>query len=178
MALAYLHGIKCCEAHDDMAARDINAYYHARQLVKLEPFLHHFPQLQDLKDIKVPRSDGSVSEGGSFVKSSFEDYRFVRRTSAGDWMIRVTWAVPDDTMTKDMKVQDLALSGIDVEPIMALLNAGFYKEDYDKQQVAKTTGTLSEEHQAAAVMAPLTEKGLVHREFVPGMGPMYVASNC
>jgi hypothetical protein len=61
---------------------------------------------------------------------------------------------------------------------LALLNEGFYKADYDAQQVAKTAGTLSAEHQAAAIMAPLTDKGMVHREFVPGKGPMYVASKC
>jgi len=175
-ALAYMHGIKACAAHMGWAARDIAAYFHKHELVNMDDFLARFPLIGDVS-IKVPRSDGSITEGAKVLPFERTAFRFVRRTATGHWVIRVGWATADEPMNKEIKVADLALSGIEVEPIMAVLESGFYKEQYDAHVVAKTASGgagLSKEGQEELEAQQRNLGGNVCRVFVPGEGVKYV----
>jgi len=178
-AIHRLHGIKMCAAHQSLAARDVSAYLHTKQVVKVEDFLERFPLLTDLTSIKVPRSDGSVTLGASLMRSNFEESAFVRYSPNGHWNIRVVWPTPAGEMNKDIKVKDLALSGVDVAPIMAVLEAGFYKEAYDAQEAAIAQGAkVSGEHLAAAVAEVINSapgaNGVVCRALMPDGRVQYI----
>lgn len=80
-ALTYMHGIKHCAEHLDWTIRDIAAYLHARDLISVEDFLERFPLLSDVS-IKVPRRDGSVTDGAKVLLSDREVFRFVRLASS------------------------------------------------------------------------------------------------
>jgi hypothetical protein len=133
---ARLHGIYTCGSHVAWATRDICAYLQDLNVVPVEAFLGRFPLLSDSFSIKVPRSDGSITEGAKFSLSSLDEFRFVRKNHCGDWVVTVAWSVSGEPFLKDIKVTDLALSGIDAEPIIAVLQTGFYKEQHDARNLA------------------------------------------
>jgi hypothetical protein len=87
-------------------------------------------------------------------------------------VIRVTWVELDEPFSKDIKIADLTLSGIDVRPITAVLETGFYKTQYDAHELAKAAGILNME-QAAEVLAH-QGSGVVCRAFVPEEGVKYI----
>jgi hypothetical protein len=139
-ALSRLHGIKACRLHATAASRDVYAYLYSINVIKVEEFITRFPSLGEITSIKVPRSDGSIDTGGNIVLSSYDEFMFVRLTDNGDWVIRVSWISLNGPKVKDIKVADLALSGIDVTPILEALDAGFYKKQYDLREIAKRRG--------------------------------------
>ena len=171
-ALTRMHGIKTCAAHDAWAVRDIAAYLHKRNIILVEDFLKRFPQLSGVASIKVPRKNGGITEGAKVSLSEFSEFNFVRLSSSGQWVIRVTWVELDEPFSKDIKIADLTLSGIDVRPITAVLETGFYKTQYDAHELAKAAGILNME-QAAEVLAH-QGSGVVCRAFVPEEGVKYI----
>ena len=167
--LARLHGIIACPDHVAAAKRDNNAFLHEHHMVDICDFLKRFPELSDRKDIKIPRSDGSVTEGGYIATKTFDDEPFLRFTES--WHIRVRWVEPDEPKMKDIKVEDLALSGIDTAPILKALSDGFYSADVDARNAVIESCSSEERRKAEDAIEPVG----AFRVIIPGEGIRYAS---
>lgn len=170
--LARLHGIMACSDHVPDAKRDNRAYLHEHHMVAMKDFLERFPELSGRKDFKIPRSDGSVTEGGYICAENHDEEPFVRFTEKSQsWHIRVRWDEPDEPKMKDVKVADLALSGIDVAPILKALGDGFYTGDFDARNAVIESCNPDERRKAENSIAPIG----AFRVLIPGEGIRYAA---
>lgn len=126
-----LSGIKACTNHKTLAERHVKAWFHSNNAVPLEDVL----KLYDLPDgkIRVPRSNGTITQGGSFVKSTYDYGRFVRKDENGEWIVDVAFNDPAP-MNKSIQVKKLVLSEISTDLVNRLLehlDKGFFKADYE-----------------------------------------------
>ena len=170
--LSRLHGIMACPNHVPAAKRDNRAYLHERHLVAMDDFLERFPELSDRKDIKIPRSDGSVTEGGYISAENHDEEPFLRFTEKTQtWHIRVHWTESDAPMMKDIKVADLALSGIDTAPIFKALSDGFYTADVDARKAVMESCNAEERRKAEDAIEPVG----AFRVVIPDVGIRYAA---
>ena len=170
--LARLHGIIACPEHVPSAKRDNRAFLHGRHMVAMKDFLARFPELSDRNDIKIPRSDGSMTEGGYISAENYDEEPFVRFTeNSQTWKIRVRWTEPDEPKMKEIKVSDLALSGIDTAPIIKALSDGFYTADVDARNAIIESCSAEERRKAEEAIEP---EGAV-RVFIPNEGIRYAA---
>jgi hypothetical protein len=141
-ALSLSHGIIACSEHANWAKRDIGAYLHTRRLVKVEKLMERFPQLRNIQNIRIRNSDGRIKLGRLWLSSQRRngDYVFVNNTEGDGWRIRVAWEPEPDSphyvMTREMRLSELVIYGVDVEPIITALQEGFYKIDYHEQQTS------------------------------------------
>ena len=168
--LARLHGIIACSDHVAVAKRDNRAFLHGYHMVAMKDFLERFPELRDRNDIKIPRSDGSTTGGGYISTENYDEEPFVRFTeNSQTWKIRVRWTEPDEPKMKDINVSELALSGIDVAPIMKALSDGFYTADVDVRNAIIESCSAEERNKAEESIEPVG----AFRVLIPGEGVRY-----
>ena len=132
------HGIQACYNHAANAKRDVRAFLNREKTIPIHDFLECFPELKNRRDIKIPRSDGSITEGGSIMlPDSKYPNLFVRYSSKkGRWCIRVAWSdIYEPEKIRDITIDDLALSGVDTAPMLAALNEGIFKAESDEYDV-------------------------------------------
>jgi hypothetical protein len=141
--LNYLHGLFACPSHHELAKRDINAYYSKISLVKSEDFQKAFPELFGLV-LTIPRTDGSKTEGGKFLPSNHLTENAFLTKKEDTWYIPVTWECPSKgNQQKSIRLKDLGLSGVSesaIQSFIDVLDAGFYKRDYDDHCIAVSNG--------------------------------------
>jgi len=121
-----LHGIITCREHKDLAIRDVNAWLHLQGFVRMKDVLNAF--ILPSESIVVPRSDGSFTPG----KLLSLEFCFAKMID-GVWGLPVLFSIGGLEYSKNIPVEDLELSGVSQEIIVALLSRfaeGFYKEEF------------------------------------------------
>ena len=141
--LCFTHGILTCDNEIDIvrANRDINAYLHVFNLVKINDFFKMCTIINDKSIISVVRSDGSITEGGKILlDDDFGYHSFIKKASDGDWYIPVTFNTFDNSQhMKLMAIKHLTHSGVSqlvIDQIISTLDKGIYKHDYDQYEIA------------------------------------------
>ena len=126
-ALGELHGIKVCnrEEHLKWAERDVKAWFHSQKMVLIEDIL----KVYDISKtgISVPRSDGSTTEGGELIMSSFSE-RSLTRKENGIWLTFVSFDSPTGKLTKGVDIMKIKNDS----QLLENLEKGFYKDEYEK----------------------------------------------
>ena len=161
----HLHGLKCCEEHKPLAQRDVKAWLRMEKVVRQKDFLAVHPRLTDMK-LSIPRTDGSVTEGGNISQESFQ---FLQENE-GEWRLQVLFTCPKDGQIKNkwIDLAELEKSGISAEELAAwrvTLNA-FYTEELDGHVAAMAAGTSKAERETAGVRTAVVD-GVKCRVFVP-----------
>jgi hypothetical protein len=107
-------GIMVCADHVQWAKRDNAAFLHVRDFVRISTFIERFPDIKD-KKINIPRSDGTITEGGSIKHHRREkddgiqdEFVFLLKHN-GEWKIPMQWFDRENTMEKMVSI-DLGLS--------------------------------------------------------------------
>jgi len=153
-----LHGIQACGEHLPLGKRDVNAYFREEGLVRQKDFLEMYPRLSEM-ELKVPRTDGSLTPGGNLSEESFQ----VLSKDEGDWRIRVLFRDPvtKEILNKMMKVRDLDKSGVSEEEIAAWTKSlnEFYMEDYALHKAVVECGEKVGEVDAPIIQRGYTQSG-------------------
>jgi hypothetical protein len=129
-----------CDDHLDSGKRDVKAFFHDSNVVKMDDFLQQFPFFNSAS-LRIKRSDGSLTEGCTPRLSTIEEYTFIAKMKdIGPWSIPVSWPQNGIFMSKYVPFENLHeqgnMSQADLENILTVLDNGVYKAEFEARAAA------------------------------------------
>jgi hypothetical protein len=157
----HLHGIRCCEQHIPLGHRDIKAWLRMEKIVRMNDFLEVHPTLDEMK-LNVPRTDGTITEGGNISKESFQFLQEI----GGEWRLKVLFTCPKDGQIKNkwIPLVDLEKSGILAEELATWRTTldGFYKEELEAHVAAMAVGIAKVERELPFIVPMFPHISFLH----------------